>query len=249
MPFIGPHLPSGINSTYYSVVMKFLAASVVLGLVCSTAVAQPSAQTAKPQLLITECAYDGVSAFIPYSGERIAITRIGDVELQAGFTPGNGGGATFWLLRETRMIFSFTVDDLDSGSIWVAVEPPSQGNAVSGFALTYSDGGAEGGWHVRVFRIDGDAITDVSKSIEPAVADFKSRHYCKTRGNNVYALKWIKGDLLLMTEVFPTSDCGLDMGHTEGYLVSVPDGTIREHLTLNQLRQYPGVCLQNYDSR
>jgi hypothetical protein len=81
------------------------------------------------------------------------------------------------------------------------------------------------------------------------VADFHSRYDCQARGNNVEALKWSMGDLLLLTEVYPTSDCGRDLGHIEGYLIRLPDGAIREHLTLNQLRQYPGVCLQNNDRR
>jgi len=99
---------------------------------------------------------------------------------------------------------------------------------------------------VRVFLIDSTGIHDVSKSVDGAIADFKSRHFCKSRGlNNVTALKWIGGSLLLYTEVYPTSDCGPDLGHLEGYLVQVPEGMIVRHLTLNELKHYPGVCLQN----
>jgi hypothetical protein len=114
-------------------------------------------------------------------------------------------------------------------------------------ALTYSDGGAIGGYHVRVFLIEGYGVRDVSKCIDDAVADFKARHYCNTRRNNVSALKWIRGSLLILTEVYPTGDCGPDLGHLEGYLASVPQGKILEHMTLNQLKHYPGVCLQNAD--
>ena len=132
--------------------------------------------------------------------------------------------------------------------VWIALDDdvnPALGHEYDYFALTYSDGGSIGGFHVRVFHLHGDAVTDISRVIDGAVADFKTRHYCKARGDNVTALKWIKGNLLLMTEVYPDSDCGPDMGHIEAYRVSVPDGKIREHLTLEQLRRYPGVCLEN----
>jgi hypothetical protein len=90
-------------------------------------------------------------------------------------------------------------------------------------------------------------VKDVSNSIDGVVSEFKTRHYCKTRGNNVSALKWVRGNLLILTEVYPTGDCGLELGHLEGYLVSVPEGKILEHMTLNQLKHYPGVCVQKDD--
>jgi hypothetical protein len=134
--------------------------------------------------------------------------------------------------------------------VWIAVDHDGtldNTDDQAHIALTYSDGGAIGGFHVRVFLIDGNGVTDVSKCIDGAVADFKARHYCKTRGNNVSALRWSRGGLLILTEVYPTGDCGSDFGHLEGYLVSVPQGKILEHMTLNQLKHYPGVCLQNDD--
>ena len=76
-------------------------------------------------------------------------------------------------------------------------------------------------------------------------------HYCKTRGNNVTALRFI-GDarhLLLMTDVYPTGDCGADLGHTEGYVIGVPDGKIQRHLSLQELKRFPGICLENDPDR
>ena len=35
----------------------------------------------------------------------------------------------------------------------------------------------------------------------------------------------------------------------EEYLVSVPDGKIVKHMTLSQLKRYPGVCLENADEK
>jgi hypothetical protein len=148
-------------------------------------------------------------------------------------------GATFWFVRKGKTIFSFTEKRLTSSWVWIAVGQHDH------IALTYSDGGAIGGFHVRVFQVTDDAVIDESKAIEAAVSDFKARHYCKSRGNNITALKWIKGDLLLMAEVYPTSDCGPDLGHIEAYRVSLPSGKIQEHLTHEQLKSYPGVCLEN----
>ncbi len=228
--------------------------SLAFALFCTTprsrsSVQQTSPKT-RPRLLITECAGDGIDAVIPDGQSRARIARIGNVDLEAAFIPPNGDGARFWFVRDGKTIFSFTAKDLSVPEVWIALDDdvnPTLGYGYDYIALTYSDGGAIGGFRVRVFHLDGDVVTDISKVIGGAVADFRARHYCKERGNNVTALKWTKGDLLLMTEVYPTGDCGPDLGHTEAYLVSVPDGKIQGHLTLNQLRQYPGVCLENDD--
>jgi hypothetical protein len=200
-----------------------------------------------PQVLIAKCLDDGTEIRLPDYPAREKVARVADVDLEAAF-PAENGGATFWFVRREKEIFRFRAKDLDSSSVWIAVDHDRALNGThdqAHIALTYSDGGAIGGFHVRIFFIDGNGVTDVSKSIDGAVADFKERHYCKPRGNNVSALKWIHGSLLILTEVYPTGDCGPDLGHLEGYLVSVPQGKILEHMTLNQLKHYPGVCLQN----
>ena len=149
--------------------------------------------------------------------------------------------AKFSVLHGARTIFTFAVDDLSSNAevLW-----SPDGKA---FALNYSDSGAIGGFHVRLFMVNGEKITDVSHAIQPAVNAFKARHYCKSRGNNVVALKWLPNgnDLVLMTEVYPAGDCGPDLGYAEGYVVALPDGKIERHLTLSQLKDLPGICLQN----
>ncbi|MGA9883757.1 MAG: hypothetical protein WBQ34_08570 [Candidatus Acidiferrales bacterium] len=213
---------------------------------------QTKAAKTNPVRLIAECASDGVGPTIPYPG-RHEIASIADAELEADLSD----EATFWFMREPpspwwkhpppKEIFTFSLDDLSVPTVWIAVDhdPGFYTYNQARVALTYSDGGAIGGFHVRVFLIDANGVKDVSTSIDAAVTDFKSRHYCEARGNNVTALKWIRGKLLLSTEVYPDSDCGPDAGHLEGYLVSVPEGKILEHMTLNQLKNYPGVCLEN----
>lgn len=229
--------------------MATVSAMSVLFLVVVTqhlSLGQGKAPKTNPRLLITECAGDGFEVEVPYPG-RHKIARVADLDLEA--KPTAGGDATFWFMREENEIFKFSVDDMYSGFVWIAVDKdptllstPNQAH----IALTYSDGGGSGGFHVRVFLIDGKGARDVSESIDAAVANFKARHYCE-RGNNVTALKWVRGSLLLVTQVYPTSDCGPDAGHIEGYLVSAPEGKILEHMTLNQLKHYPGVCLENDD--
>ena len=232
--------------------MKFLIVLSAFVLFCTSAQNRSSVRsTTHPNLLITECADDGYRVFVPESQSRTRIALIGDVDLEAAFRSENEeDGATFWFVRKGKTIFSFTAKDLSADGVWIAVDrevSPALGFAYNHVALTYSDGGAIGNFHVRVFQIDGDVITDLSKTIEGAVGDFKARHYCKERGNNVTALKWVKGDLLLMAQVYPTGDCGSDLGHIEAYRVSMPDGKILQHLTLEQLKQFPGVCLENDD--
>jgi hypothetical protein len=242
------------NWAYFTGIMKFLMVWIAFALSCAAAQNQASTQnkpeTRRPRLLIGDCAEDGFQAFIPDDEPRARIARMRDLDVEAGFGSRDGDGATFWFVRKGKAIYSFKVKDLNASEVWIAAElneNPNGGYSYNHIALTYSDGGAIGAFHVRVFEVNGDAVTDVSKAIRGAVANFKARHYCKERGNNVTALKWINGELLLMTEVYPTGDCGTDLGHIEAYRVSMPDGKIQEHLTMEQLKRYPGVCLQNDD--
>lgn len=199
-------------------------------------------------MLIAECAEDGFYVLLPDYPGREKIAHVGDVDVEAAF-PTTGYGAKFWIVRDRKEMFSFIAPDLSSSVVWIAVdhslEVVGSSRNPARIALTYSDGGSIGRFHLRVFLIEGDKVRDDSKSVEAAVADFSTRHFCKPRGNNVTALKWIQGNLLLMTEVYPTGDCGPDLGHTEGYVVTVPEGKILEHLTLSQLKRKPGVCLEN----
>jgi hypothetical protein len=234
--------------------MKLLSVLVISAFSCFVPAQQKSPAHKKPplprpRLMIAECVEDGIDASMPEFPLRERIARLGDIELEASFTTDNVG-ATFWFMRDKKEIFRFTANDIESDSLWIAVDHDRYFDGAihpRHVAITYGQGGAIGIFQVRVFNIDTNGVKDVSTSINVAVSDFKSRHYCKARGNNVTALKWIRGSLLLMTEVYPTGDCGLDLGHVEGYLVSVPSGEILEHLTLQQLQRYPGVCLENDD--
>jgi hypothetical protein len=107
------------------------------------------------------------------------------------------------------------------------------------FAVTWSNGGASGWFDVRVFRIEGESVTEF-KTSQKAFEAFKTRHWCEARGDNIQAYQWLPNsrDLVLILSVYPTSDCGKDMGHTEGYVVDAATGEIRQHWGLKRLEAY-----------
>ena len=82
-----------------------------------------------------------------------------------------------------------------------------------------------GGYMLRVFRISDGIVREVPASIN-AENEFAANHPCRTRGHNVYAIKWSNGGdrMLLGLQVYPTSDCGREMGRYVGYVVQVRDG-------------------------
>ena len=100
----------------------------------------------------------------------------------------------------------------------------------------WSDGGAIGNYHVCAFILDhGQAVE--SPAPQTVATAFAQHHYCKTRGNNLYAIRWLNGSeqLLLAPEVYPTGDCGRDLGFSAGYLANAADGKIVRKYTSKQL--------------
>jgi hypothetical protein len=139
----------------------------------------------------------------------------------------------FTLSREQKMILSTDLKDL-SASVFVVWSKRNEW-----LAITWSDGGAIGNFHTRVFHVAEDRVTE-AESVRNAYADFRSRHWCRTRGDNVQAYAWDEntGALVLVTSVYPTGDCGKDLGHTEAYLVQPTDGAILKHLSLHEFNVY-----------
>ena len=97
----------------------------------------------------------------------------------------------------------------------------------SEFFISYSDGGAIGGYHVHLYRIVGSSLR---KSRVPAlVAErFKTQHWCESRGNNLFFLDWTPDSKVafLVAEVYPTGDCRKELGVYRGYAVRLRDGKI-----------------------
>jgi len=107
------------------------------------------------------------------------------------------------------------------------------------FAITWSNGGAVGWFDVKAFRIDGDSVEQLPVA-EKAYQAFKARHWCETRGDNIQAYQWSPDSrsLVLVLSVYPTSDCGKEMGYTEGYVVDAETGTVKQHWDLARLNAY-----------
>jgi hypothetical protein len=133
---------------------------------------------------------------------------------------------------------SYELHDL-SGGIFVNWSPDSRA-----FYFMWSNGGAIGGYEVRAFRIiDGGAREVVIT--KKAEDEFERKHPCPDRGHNVYAVRWLKGseELLLAMQVYPTGDCGKELGLYGGYLVNATDGTILRRYSERQLRTvWPAGC-------
>lgn len=133
---------------------------------------------------------------------------------------------------------SYALHDL-SGGIFVNWSPDSRA-----FYFMWSNGGAIGGYEVRAFRIIEGGVTEVAIA-KKAEDEFERKHPCPDRGHNVYAVRWLKGseELLLAMQVYPTSDCGRELGLYGGYLVNATDGTILRRYSERQLKAvWPVGC-------
>lgn len=147
--------------------------------------------------------------------------------------PHSDEGGQFVLRRTDKTLLTTPLKDL-SASVFVVWSEKSDW-----FAVTWSDGGAIGNFHTRVFHIQDDEVHE-SRAIDTAFRDFRSGHFCKSRGDNVQAYGWDNESnaLVLVMSVYPTGDCGHDLGHTEAYFVQATNGRILQHLTLGQLNAY-----------
>jgi hypothetical protein len=111
------------------------------------------------------------------------------------------------------------------------------------FYLMWSDGGQIGGYNVRVFRITGDHVAEVPSSKQAQTA-FAKLHYCRTRGNNTFAVRWLDGSdkLVLVHQVYPTSDCGKEAAKLGGHIVRANTGEILEKLSAKRAEAELNSC-------
>ena len=139
----------------------------------------------------------------------------------------------FVLRRANQVVLRTPLKDL-SGSVSVVWSDDDHH-----FAVTWSDGGAIGGFHVRVFQIQGNVVKELSAG-QKAWDVFKSRHWCEARGDNIQAYAWLPASrqLILVLSVYPTGDCGADLGHTEAYVVDAVTGEIQQHWDAKRLNAY-----------
>jgi len=125
-----------------------------------------------------------------------------------------------------------------SAGIFVKWAPDSKA-----FYIMWSDGGMIGGYHVRVFKISEDRIAEL-QTLKSAFSDFSEKHRCVSRGTNQFALKWENdsSDLLVAFQIYPTSDCGRQMGVTRGYLVAADSGEILKTYKQKQIKEQMASC-------
>ena len=164
-------------------------------------------------------------------GQRSVFLRV------RGDNPSGGS-----LRVETRgsVIGRFALRDL-SGNIVIGWAPDS-----NAFYFMWSNGGAVGGYELRVFRVSASSAAEVPAARE-SLRDFARRYPCPTRGHNTFPIQWRNGsrDLLVAHQVYPTSDCGRHLGLYAGYIVRVTDGAIRQRYSEEELkRAAPKECLQ-----
>jgi hypothetical protein len=114
------------------------------------------------------------------------------------------------------------------------------------FYVMWSSGGMIGTYDVRVFSVSAGTVREVFPT-RIARREFKRTHNCPTRSTNVFAIKWSANSerLMIATQVYPTGDCGKELGVTGGYVVRLEDGAILDRFsqetTENEMRQCPTV--------
>ena len=167
---------------------------------------------------------------------------IDDLKVTARYVPHSEAQAIFTFTRAGKLVQTISISDFDNPNGWLAISSNRKR-----FAITWSNGGAAGGWSTRVFHVtsQGDILEDAGL-VRSVIEDFSVRHNCKTRGGNFETVRWMDDDhLLISAEVYPTSDCGSEMGYTEGYLLQLSTQKIVRRLTERELLDLPEICTWN----
>ena len=169
--------------------------------------------------------------WVPFNSPRSF--KRGDLAYTVKPDPVKDTGGTFVLSRRGKVLLQTRLSDLSAST---SVEWSDDNQS---FAITWSSGGANGRFQVRVFHVDGNSVVEwpATQRVWP---DFKTRHWCRARGDNIQAFGWMKdtSDLLLVLSVYPTRDCGQEMGYTEGFVVDAATGEIRKRWNRGQLGEY-----------
>jgi hypothetical protein len=148
----------------------------------------------------------------------------------------NSEGGSLQVFQGQTLLRQFRLRDLSAG-IYLKWAPDS-----AAFYLMWSNGGAIGGYHVRVFRVKDNQVLEVPTT-RVAEREFAKKHYCRARGNNVYAVHWLANsdEIMISTEVYPTSDCE-GLGFTLGYLVRTDDGAIIKRYSQPEIEEQIKAC-------
>jgi hypothetical protein len=141
----------------------------------------------------------------PDGEKRVRLTKDGQFIIQLGST----------------VVAGFGLPEI-SANIEVGWSPDSRQ-----FFISYSDGGAIGGYRVHMYRLNGKTLAE--GNLPALVAErFKAKHWCESRGNNLFFLAWTPNSRIafLVAEVYPTGDCGEAMGTYRGYAVDTVNAKV-----------------------
>ena len=204
---------------------------VVLLIVLSSPSPVP-AQLAAPTALsdFAGCSHH-TCTWVPWSTHKTF--KQGDLTYTVEVAKSDDSGGDFVLRRAGKELLRTPLKDLSAGTSVVWSEDKRS------FAVTWSDGGAIGNFHVRTFHIEGDLVTEWPTT-QQAFDSFKARHWCESRGDNIQAYRRLPDSrgLILVLSVYPTGDCGKELGHTEAYVVDATTGNIRQHWAIKRLNAY-----------
>lgn len=192
--------------------------------------------------VIAQCSWDG-NTFSLYDAPQVTSIGVYDsITIDAQMLDSNAGGAIFIIKRSGNVIFRKEVSDMENPNGWLGVS-----DDLHSFAINTSNAGAAGGWSIAILRLREDGtIADLSNSVQAVEKDFSARHSCETRGNNYEAIQWrSKDQLLISASVYPTSDCGKEMGYTEGYVLDVTTGKIITRMSEREMLNLPYICAYN----
>jgi len=205
---------------------------ILLGLLSLSGPALTYAQLDAPTALsdFSGCAHH-TCTWVPWSTHKTF--KQGDLTYTVEVNSQDDSGGNFVLLRAGKELLHTPLKDLSASTSVVWSDDKKS------VAITWSDGGAIGNFHVRVFHIEGSSVTEWP-AVKQAFDTFKAQHWCKTRGDNIQAYQWLPNSqgLVLVLSVYPTSDCGKDLGHTEAYVVDASTGNIQQKWGISQLNAY-----------
>ena len=219
---------------------KLVAGAAIAGVICAGA----QTKSGKPQRYLTQCIYDGEKFEVPDAPSSLNVLTMGESGVKLYVDAASETATTVRFRKEGKIISERSLRNMYNSNGWIAVSEDRRR-----VAINWSDGGALGGWHVTLASLsDAGQIEYGDRAVRAVEKSFSAGHFCKERGNNYKALRWVDNHRLLVSaQVYPTSDCGPDMGFTAAYVVDVASGKVERQLSEAQALRYPGVCTQNDD--
>ncbi len=204
--------------------------AIIFALLWAVASAAES-QIERPGAFETVSACRGLSCL--WSLDRAAHLHQGPYEFFTVDPADRSSNGKLIVMKGDRKVLETRLDDLSASISMTWAE------GLGSFAVTWSDGGGLGGFHVKVFTWNGTGFVE-TPTPNKALTHFRALHNCKARGDNeqAYRFEGRGSELFLILSVYNSSDCGLEMGHTEGYLVRVKDGTILRCYSTREMNLY-----------